>query len=83
MTSPWPLGLIAYSPCWRFALLSQEGVAQIGSRLNLIGESFDHFRQACHGLDARVPGLLGDLVGERYDSSCAHSNCCRFRASPT
>ena len=46
-------------------LLRQEGVAQLGGPLDVVGQALDHLGHRRHRLDARVPGLLGDGVRQR------------------
>jgi hypothetical protein len=46
------------------ALLRQESVAQIGGPLNVVSETFHHVGKGSHGLNAGIPGLLRDSIGE-------------------
>jgi hypothetical protein len=45
-------------------LLGQEGVAEIGGPLNVIGEALDHFREPGQSLHAWIPWLLRHSVGQ-------------------
>ncbi len=47
------------------ALLVEEGVPEIRRPLDVVAEPLDDVGNRRHRLDARVPGLLGDRVGER------------------
>src|SRR6201981_3563268 len=46
------------------ALLREEGIPEIRGPLNIIGQSVDNIWQGSHRLDAGVPRLLGDRIGE-------------------
>jgi hypothetical protein len=46
------------------ALLRQESVAQIGGPLNVVSETFHHVGKGSHGLNAWIPRLLRDSIGE-------------------
>jgi hypothetical protein len=48
------------------ALLREEGIAYIRGPLNIVCQSFDYIRQSGHGLDACVPRLFCDRIGERF-----------------
>ena len=44
-------------------LLSEKGVTQIGSPLNVVGQALHHVGECGHGLNARVPGLFLNRLG--------------------
>ena len=46
------------------ALLRQKGITEIGGPLNVIGEAFDHVGQSGHRLNAWIPGLFLNRLGE-------------------
>jgi hypothetical protein len=60
-SSPLSLSSHALNRIHDVALLRQEGVAQIGGPLNVIGQEFDDIRQSRHRLDTWIPGLLLDF----------------------
>jgi hypothetical protein len=46
-------------------LLCEESVAEIRGPLNVFGQTFNYLRYGGHRLDARIPRLLCDGIGER------------------
>ena len=48
------------------ALLGQEGVAEISRPLNVVRQAIDHVGQGGEGLDACIPRLFRDSIGQRF-----------------
>ena len=60
------LGLLAHAldGVHHIALLREEGIAQVGGPLNVVGQSLDQVGETRQRLDAGIPWLLGNGIGE-------------------
>ena len=65
-SAPFPFAFlrIRWTAVHHLALLREESVAELRGPLDVVGEPFDDFGERGHRLDAGIPRLLRDRVGQ-------------------